>query len=85
MQELYDKKKDYRRAYEFKTKADMFNDSLRNVKVRNSLAEIDFRYRQDTTLLKKDIQLMGVRNEVGRWKIVALCCGLLLLLFLDFV
>lgn len=83
MQELYDKKKDYRRAYEFKTKADMFNDSLRNVKVRNSLAEIDFRYRQDTTLLKKDIQLMGVQNEVSHWKTVALYCGLLLLLFLS--
>ena len=40
MEELYYKKKDYRKAYEFKDKADMLNDSLRNVKVRNSLAEI---------------------------------------------
>lgn len=83
MQELYYKKKDYRKAYEFKTKADMFDDSLRNVKVKNNLAEIDFRYKQDTTLLKKDIQLMGVRSEMARWKTVALYSVLLLLLFLS--
>lgn len=83
MQELYYKKKEYRKAYECKAKADAFDDSLRNAKVKNSLAEIDFRYRQDTALLKKDIQLMGARNEASRWKAVALYCGLLLLLFLS--
>lgn len=81
MQELYYKKKDFRKAYEFKAKADLFNDSLRNVKVKNSLAEIDFRYRQDTTLLKKDLQLMGVSSEMARWKTIALYSVLLFLLF----
>lgn len=82
MEELYYKKKDYRKAYEFKDKADMLNDSLRNVKVRNSLAEIDFRYRQDTTLLKMDIQLINARDEMSRWKTIAYYCVLLLLLSL---
>jgi hypothetical protein len=83
MEELYYKKKDYRKAYEFKYKADMLNDSLRNVKVRNSLAEIDFRYRQDTTLLKMDIQLINARDEMSRWKTIAYYCVLLLLLSLS--
>lgn len=83
MEELYYKKKDYRKAYEFKDKADMLNDSLRNVKVRNSLAEIDFRYRQDTTLLKMDIQLINARDEMSRWKTIAYYCVLLLLLSLS--
>lgn len=82
MEELYYKKKDYRKAYEFKDKADMLNDSLRNMKVRNSLAEIDFRYRQDTTLLKMDIQLINTRDEMSRWKTIAYYCVLLLLLSL---
>lgn len=80
MEKLYFKKKDYRKAYEFKVKADMFNDSLRNVKVKNNLAEIDFRYRQDTTLLKMDIQLINTQNEMARWKTIAYYCVLLLLL-----
>lgn len=83
MEELYRKKKDYRKAYEFKVKADMFNDSLRSVKVKNNLAEIDFRYRQDTTLLKMDIQLINARDEMARWKTIAYYCVLLLLLFLS--
>lgn len=83
MEELYYKKKDYRKAYEFKDKADMLNDSLRNVKVRNSLAEIDFRYRQDTTLLKMDIQLINAKDEMSRWKTIAYYCVLLLLLSLS--
>lgn len=51
------------------------------MKVKNSLAEIDFRYRQDTTLLKKDLQLMGVSSEMARWKTIALYSVLLFLLF----
>ncbi len=81
LEELYAKKGDYRKAYEFKLKAEQFDDSLRNVKVKNNLAEIDFRYRLDTTLLRKDILLMSVRNEMNWWRTVTFAIVLSLLLF----
>ncbi len=83
MQDLSMKKHDYKEAYLYRDKADAYNDSLRNVKIKNSLAEIDFRYRQDTTLLKKDILLAGVKSEAGRWRIVAVMSILILLLSLS--
>lgn len=78
-EELYRKKGDFRKAYAFKQEADCFNDSLRNVKVKNNLAEIDFRYRQDTLLLKKDMQLLDARSTAVRWKATAYFCVLLFL------
>ena len=81
MAELYEKKEDYRKAFDFSRMAEHIDDSLRNEKVRNSLAEIDFRYRQDTTLLRKDMQLISAREEVGQWKMLSYIFVLLLLSF----
>lgn len=81
MAELYEKKGDYRKAFEFSRMANHIDDSLRNEKVRNSLAEIDFRYRQDTTLLRKDMQLISARKEVGQWKMLSFIFVLILLSF----
>lgn len=81
MAELYEKKGDYRKAFDFSRMAEHIDDSLRNEKVRNSLAEIDFRYRQDTTLLRKDMQLISAREEVGQWKMLSYIFVLLLLSF----
>lgn len=81
MAELYEKKGEYRKAFDFNRKAEQIDDSLRNEKVRNSLAEIDFRYRQDTTLLRKDMQLISAREEVGQWKLIASIFILILVSF----
>lgn len=81
MSELYEKKGDYRKAFEYGRMAEHIDDSLRNEKVRNSLAEIDFRYRQDTTLLRKDMQLISAREEVGQWKMLSFIFVLILLSF----
>ena len=72
MQELYELKKDYKNAYLYKTKADAYNDSLRNVKVQQNIAETDFRYQQDTTILKKDLQIAEVEIKASKWKNTAL-------------
>jgi tetratricopeptide (TPR) repeat protein len=68
LQELYLRKRDYRNAYLHLAEADIYDDSLRNLKVQNNMAEIDFRYRQDTTLLKKNIQIAAVESSALRWK-----------------
>ena len=68
MQDLYFRKQDFKKAYFYQSEAETYNDSIRSVKVRNSIAEIDARYSQDTTLLKKDLQIALVQNEALQWK-----------------
>ena len=68
MEEYYLRKQDYKKAYFYRSEAEMYNDSIRNVKVRNNIAEIDARYSQDTTLLRKDIQIALAENGAIQWK-----------------
>lgn len=42
-----------------------YNDSIRNERHMNSIAEIDYRYRQDTTLLKRDILIAGKNVQLS--------------------
>lgn len=68
LEELYRKKKDFRQAYYYRELADHCGDSLRNVKIENNILETEFRYRQDTTLLKKDIRIAQAEIKIQRWK-----------------
>lgn len=43
--EYYAQKGDYRHAYQYKVLVDAYDDSIRNVRSMNNIAEIDFRYR----------------------------------------
>lgn len=65
LEELYEKKGDYRRAYEYRNKADFYNDSLRNITIQNNIAEIDMRYSQDTTLLRRDVVIAQKEQKVS--------------------
>jgi sensor histidine kinase YesM len=68
LQDLYFRKQDYKKAYNYLLQAETYNDSIRTVKVRNNIAEIDARYSQDTTILKKNIQITLAENKVLQWK-----------------
>ena len=68
MHELYLRKKDFEKAYYYRVKAETYSDSIRNLKVQNNIAEIDMRYSQDTTVLRKDIQLALTESQVIQWK-----------------
>lgn len=63
MEELYRKKNDFKRAYACVQEVKRYDDSLRNIKTRNNIAEIDSRYRQDTTLLKRDILIAKEKSR----------------------
>lgn len=76
LEELYRKKNDYAKTYYYRNKADICQDSLRNIKVENSIRETDFRYRQDTTLLKKDIYIAYAETKAQRWMWFACITGL---------
>ena len=71
MEEWYAKKKDFKNAYHYRLKVDAYNDSLHSIKVRNNIAEMEMRYRQDTTLLRKDLRIATVEGRAARWKNLA--------------
>lgn len=68
MEELYARKGDHRKAYEYAKMVELYNDSLHNVTVQNNIAEIDSRYRKDTTLLRQNILLSERTSEVLQYR-----------------
>ncbi|MDL2223242.1 tetratricopeptide repeat protein [Bacteroidales bacterium OttesenSCG-928-M11] len=68
LEELYRKKGDYSKAYSYKIKNDFYNDSILNWKIQNNILEIDSRYRQDTTILKKNILIKEAEETVDQLK-----------------
>lgn len=53
LMEYYAQKKDFEKAYNYKNIVEQYDDSMRNIRNINNINEIDYRYSQDTTLLKK--------------------------------
>lgn len=66
LEEMYRQKGDYKNAYLYADLATALDDSLRNITVRNNIEEINFRYSQDTTLLRKDILINQNEQKVLR-------------------
>lgn len=85
LEELFSQKRDFEKAYLYRKKADICNDSLRNIKVRNTITETEFRYSQDTTLLKKDIKIAHVETKAEQWKWLAWTAVLVLIITILFV
>lgn len=63
-EELYKRQGNYRKAYEMSKVAAEYDDSIRNITIQNTIAEIDSRYRQDTIVLKRDIQLAHQEQQL---------------------
>ncbi|NDV64164.1 histidine kinase [Bacteroides sp. 224] len=72
LQELYRKKQDFRKAYQYYMKAIAYDDSLRNLKIQGNIAEIDSRYRQDTILIRKDMKIALTEQQASQWQKIAL-------------
>ncbi len=72
LQELYRKKQDFRKAYQYHKKAVAYDDSLRNTITQSNIAEIDSRYRQDTILIRKDMQIALTAQQASQWQKIAL-------------
>lgn len=65
LMEYYERQGDWRKAYMYREMVEKYNDSIRNERHMNSIAEIDYRYRQDTTLLKRDILIAGKNVQLS--------------------
>lgn len=85
LQNLYEKKQDFRKAYHYQNIANAYNDSLRNSQIRNTILETDFRFQQDTTLLRKDLQLIESEYRIVQWKKATFLSIILFFLFVFIV
>jgi len=68
LSKAYASKNDFRKAYDFQEKLRLIDDSLRSQKTANVINELEIRYKQDTTLLKKEIQIQKKEEEVKTLK-----------------
>lgn len=64
--QYYEAQKDYRRAFRYIKEVNRYDDSLRNVKTLNNLAEASLRYRNDTTIMAKNKKLEESREEINK-------------------
>ena len=65
LMEYYEKKGEFGKAFEYQRMVTAYDDSLRNELYLNSIAEIDFRYRRDTTLLKHEVVIANSQSKVS--------------------
>ncbi len=72
LEELYHKKGDYKKAYEYHLKTDVYDVVQRNIAAQNNIAEIDSRYRQDTTVMKRDVLIAQKEQKVQKFRNVSL-------------
>lgn len=63
--EYYARKGDFARAYRYRMAVEQYDDSMRNLRHINNIADIDYRYRQDTTLLKRDVMIANNRAQLS--------------------
>lgn len=64
MHEYYARKKDYKNAYEYERLAARYDDLINSDQNRNQMAEISYRYGQDTTILHKNMIISQQAEDV---------------------
>lgn len=68
LSKAYARENDFKNAYNFQEKLRMIDDSLRSQKTENVINMLELSYKQDTTLLKKEIQIQKNEEEVKTLK-----------------
>lgn len=68
MQEYYESVGDFNNAYNYSKLEGALNDSLRSAATRNAIVEIDMRYRQDTSLIRRDYELKSKDASLQKMK-----------------
>ncbi len=66
LEELYRQKGDFRKAYLLAKENEQFDKNNRQITVQNNVEELNFRYSQDTVLLKKDLVIHKYLQERKR-------------------
>lgn len=69
LQHYFERTGDYRNAYSYLQRDRQLNDSIRSERVRTRVAELDMRYRQDTIVLRKEVQ---IQRQAGEMRVLKL-------------
>lgn len=69
LQHYFERTGDYRRAYDYLKRDCLLDDSIRSERVQTRVAELDMRYRQDTIVLRKEVQIQRQAGEVKALKL----------------
>lgn len=69
LQHYFERIGDYRRAYDYLKRDCLLDDSIRSERVQTRVAELDMRYRQDTIVLRKEVQIQRQAGEVKALKL----------------
>ena len=64
LQHYFEEAGDFKQAYYYQMENQRIDDSTRNERIKMRTAEIDLKYRQDTTLMKQKIFIQHKENEV---------------------
>lgn len=81
LEELYARQGNYAQAYAYSKQVQQYDDSLRNIKALNNIAEIDSRYRQDTLLLRRDVQIAYSKAEALQFRNISILLTSVLIVF----
>lgn len=64
LQHYFEESGDYKNAYIYQTKNVRMDDSIRNERIKMHSAEISLKYKQDSTLMKKEIFIKEKESQV---------------------
>lgn len=69
LQKYYEKKNDYKTAYQYKIREENLSDSLRPEWFNARIEEIEMRYKQDTALIKNQLLISKQTNTIEELKL----------------
>jgi tetratricopeptide (TPR) repeat protein len=69
LQNYYEKIGDFRQAYFYLQKNDRIENSLQSERVKGRVTEIDMRYKQDTTMLRRDFLIRDQSEKLKNMKL----------------
>lgn len=77
---LYEKEGDYANALHYQKLMSQYDDSLRNATMLSSVGENELRFKQDTAIIRRDVNLQAAKNEAKNMRIIyILIIGLLVI------
>lgn len=88
LQHYFAESGDFKQAYYYQVENQRIDDSTRNERIRMRTAEIDLKYKQDTTLMKQKIFIQQKENEVlllNQMLYVGVFVGVLVLALVFFI
>lgn len=77
---LYEKEGDYASALHYQKLMSQYDDSLRNATMLSSVGENELRFKQDTAIIRRDVNLKAAKSEAKNMRVIyILIIGLLII------